>query len=383
MATIDDNGTLGEMFAELSRGARTLVQQEIQLAKTELTEKVSKARNGAGLVVGGGLIAYAGLLAIVAAVILALVAIGLPAWAAALIGGVLVAVAGYFLIRSGLAALRADELKPPQANTPRTGWRAGARAKPRRLVELELDGATFAAPGPRAPANAVCGSASSNWSRLRIAAPSPELLRRDLHCGKRLSEGPVAGVGLCGRRSATSARNAGPRRRRPRISSRTTSSSRSPGPGAPAAQSVPAPASSTPSRPTRGPAFSDPRARAAVASSASTSPVARSTRVGNRSAAETSRADRPWTTMSRTAALTGPRGVRMMLPWVETGQELRCAHQPPGRAGRRSDGSTRRLGCGPARGVRSSPRSQCRRMLQRQKEYGAMSRPCAESQSSE
>ena len=114
MATIDDNRTLGEMFAELSRDARTLVQQEILLAKSELTEKVSKARTGAGLVVGGGLIAYAGLLAIVAAVILALVAIGLPAWAAALIGGVLVAVAGYFLIRSGLAALRADELKPRQ-----------------------------------------------------------------------------------------------------------------------------------------------------------------------------------------------------------------------------------------------------------------------------
>ena len=114
MATIDDNRTLGEMFAELSRDARTLVQQEIQLAKTELTEKVSKARNGAGLVVGGGLIAYAGLLAIVAAVILGLVAIGLPAWAAALIGGVLVAVAGYFLIRSGLAALRPEELKPRQ-----------------------------------------------------------------------------------------------------------------------------------------------------------------------------------------------------------------------------------------------------------------------------
>jgi hypothetical protein len=35
------------MFAELSRETRTLVQQEIQLARTELTEKASKMGKGA------------------------------------------------------------------------------------------------------------------------------------------------------------------------------------------------------------------------------------------------------------------------------------------------------------------------------------------------
>ena len=112
MATTKDERTLGEMFAELSRETRTLVHQELQLAKTELTEKASQMGKGAGLVAGGGLIAYGGLLAMIAAMALVLIAIGLPPWAAALVGGVLAAGIGYLLIRSGLAALRPQKLTP-------------------------------------------------------------------------------------------------------------------------------------------------------------------------------------------------------------------------------------------------------------------------------
>jgi hypothetical protein len=113
MATNKNEPTLGEMFAELSRETRTLVQQELQLAKTELTEKASKMGRGAGLIVGGGLIAYGGLLAIIAAMALITIALGVPPWAAAVVGGGLAAGIGYLLIRSGLAALK------PQALTPR------------------------------------------------------------------------------------------------------------------------------------------------------------------------------------------------------------------------------------------------------------------------
>ena len=112
MATTKDERTLGEMFAELSRETRTLVQQELQLAKTELTEKASRLGKGAGLIVGGGLIAYGGLLAIIAAMVLITIALGVPPWAAALVGGALAAGIGYLLIRSGLAALKPQELTP-------------------------------------------------------------------------------------------------------------------------------------------------------------------------------------------------------------------------------------------------------------------------------
>ena len=50
MGTNKDERTLGEMFAELSRETRTLVQQELQLAKTELTEKASKMGKGAAFI---------------------------------------------------------------------------------------------------------------------------------------------------------------------------------------------------------------------------------------------------------------------------------------------------------------------------------------------
>ena len=114
MASSKDDRTIGEMFADLSRDTRTLVQQEIRLAKTELTEKSSKFGKSLAFVVAGALIAYSGLLAIVATVVLALIAIGLPEWAATLLGGILTVGIGYLLIRWGLSGLRAEDLKPRQ-----------------------------------------------------------------------------------------------------------------------------------------------------------------------------------------------------------------------------------------------------------------------------
>jgi membrane protein len=114
MESTRDDRTFGEMFAELSRDTRTLLQQEITLAKTELKEKAAVAGKSAGLIAGGGLIAYGGLLGIVAAVVLALIEMGLPPWAGALIGGIVIAAIGYLLIRSGLGRLSAQEFKPQQ-----------------------------------------------------------------------------------------------------------------------------------------------------------------------------------------------------------------------------------------------------------------------------
>lgn len=112
MAVNSDDRSLGQMFADLSRETRTLIQQEIQLARTELTAKATQMGKGAALLVGGGLLAYAGLLSIVAALVLVLAAIGLPPWAAALVGGVVVIGGAYLLVRAGLAALRPPQLTP-------------------------------------------------------------------------------------------------------------------------------------------------------------------------------------------------------------------------------------------------------------------------------
>lgn len=114
MAINTEDRSLGQMFADLSRETRTLIQQELQLAKTELTEKAARMTRGTAFIAAGGLLAYGGLLAIIGAIALVLIAFGLPAWAGALLAGVIVAGAGFLLIRSGIATLRAEEMAPRQ-----------------------------------------------------------------------------------------------------------------------------------------------------------------------------------------------------------------------------------------------------------------------------
>lgn len=90
--------SLGELFADLSAQISALVRQEVQLAKTEITEKVS------GLAKGAAALAVAAFLGIAAFFVLLLAAIYalslvLPAWAAALV------VAVVLLIIAGIAAM--------------------------------------------------------------------------------------------------------------------------------------------------------------------------------------------------------------------------------------------------------------------------------------
>lgn len=109
-----DERSLGELFAELARETGTLVRQEVELAKTEMTHKASRAGRDIGFLAVGGLVAYAGILALLAAAVLGLVAAGLDAWLAALIVGLIVAAVGYALVQRGLTALKREELAPRQ-----------------------------------------------------------------------------------------------------------------------------------------------------------------------------------------------------------------------------------------------------------------------------
>jgi hypothetical protein len=105
--------SLGELLSDLGQYASTLVSQEIALAKAEMSEKASQAAKGAGYMAAGSLIAYAGFLAILAAVIIGLSEL-IPAWLAALLVGVVVAGVGYFLIQQGRENLKGENLAPRQ-----------------------------------------------------------------------------------------------------------------------------------------------------------------------------------------------------------------------------------------------------------------------------
>jgi uncharacterized BrkB/YihY/UPF0761 family membrane protein len=62
----------------------------------------------------GGLVAYAGLLAIIAAIIFLMADRGVPLWISALIVGALVAGIGALLVQRGITALRQQDFTPRQ-----------------------------------------------------------------------------------------------------------------------------------------------------------------------------------------------------------------------------------------------------------------------------
>jgi hypothetical protein len=108
-----DDRSLGELFSELARDTSTLVRHEVQLAKTEMSQKASRVGKDVGFLAAGGAVAYAGLLAVLAGIIVLLGQV-IPMWLSALLVGVVVAGVGYFLVRRGLDALKREDPAPRQ-----------------------------------------------------------------------------------------------------------------------------------------------------------------------------------------------------------------------------------------------------------------------------
>jgi Putative Actinobacterial Holin-X, holin superfamily III len=87
--------SIGELFGKLSNELSTLIRQEMELARAELTEKGKQAGKGAGLFGGAATVALLGAGAITAGIVL-LLALLLPDWLAAIVVG---------LVYVGIAAL--------------------------------------------------------------------------------------------------------------------------------------------------------------------------------------------------------------------------------------------------------------------------------------
>jgi hypothetical protein len=112
-----DNRSLGELFSDLARETGTLVRQEVELAKTEMTQKATRVGKDVGFLAAGGAVAYAGFLGILAAIAIGLGQLGVPWWLATLLVGVVVAVVGAVLVQRGLNALRQENLAPQRTVT--------------------------------------------------------------------------------------------------------------------------------------------------------------------------------------------------------------------------------------------------------------------------
>ena len=105
--------SIGELFAQLANETGVLIRQEIALAKVEFAEKASRVGRNIGYLVLGGAIAYAALLALLAALII-LLANAMAWWVAALLVAVAVGVVAAVLISKALAALKKTDVAPRQ-----------------------------------------------------------------------------------------------------------------------------------------------------------------------------------------------------------------------------------------------------------------------------
>jgi Putative Actinobacterial Holin-X, holin superfamily III len=99
------------LLSDLAGETSTLVRQEIALFKAELNEKLGRIGVGAGALAAGGVIAFSGWLALLAAAIIGLSYVLAP-WLSALIVGVVVIALGVGLALFGKSRLRADALVP-------------------------------------------------------------------------------------------------------------------------------------------------------------------------------------------------------------------------------------------------------------------------------
>jgi hypothetical protein len=115
--------SLGDLFSELATETSTLVRQEVALAQVELTQKATRAGKQVGFLVVGGAVGYAGLLVILAAVIIGLTQLiaSLSGWTlitsaalAAVLVGVIIGAVSYVLVTGALTALKNTDLAPRQ-----------------------------------------------------------------------------------------------------------------------------------------------------------------------------------------------------------------------------------------------------------------------------
>jgi hypothetical protein len=106
---------VAELLTELSDQTRTLVRQELELAKLELTDKGKRAGLGAGLLGGAGIVGLYAVGALTACLILAL-ATAVDGWLAALIvAAVYGAVAGVLALIGKSKVQQAVPPLPEQA----------------------------------------------------------------------------------------------------------------------------------------------------------------------------------------------------------------------------------------------------------------------------
>jgi len=105
------DSSIGQLISGLVSDISLLVRQELRLAQAETAEKLEQAQSGIYAVVTGLLLAFCALLILLQALVIGLSNV-MPAWAASLVVGGVVAVIALILVRQGAKNLQPRNLIP-------------------------------------------------------------------------------------------------------------------------------------------------------------------------------------------------------------------------------------------------------------------------------
>lgn len=116
---VQEERSIGQLLKELRDETTTLLRQEVDLAKTEMSEKASRFGTNVGALAMGGAVLFLGALALLAAVVYGLtslldqfMSVGVAIWLAPLLVGLVLAGIGYSLTRKALDTLKQESLAP-------------------------------------------------------------------------------------------------------------------------------------------------------------------------------------------------------------------------------------------------------------------------------
>lgn len=92
--------SVSEVLHDIVSNLQTIVRSEVRLAKTEIQEEASRAKAALFLILGGAVTAVLAAVFVLLAAVFALIRV-VPAWAAALIVGAVVAIIAGLLLSAG------------------------------------------------------------------------------------------------------------------------------------------------------------------------------------------------------------------------------------------------------------------------------------------
>jgi len=115
MAHPPNEQSMAELMSELAADVSTLMRKELELARLELSTTASRVIARLSVILVSLAVVSAGLYALVAALVLAAIELGLRPSVAALLVGLLLAIVGGAVAMGAFAALRREELAPKES----------------------------------------------------------------------------------------------------------------------------------------------------------------------------------------------------------------------------------------------------------------------------